>query len=208
MKKRADAFRSIGEVAKMIGAAPHVLRYWETQFSQLKPMKRPDGRRYYRPEDVQLAAGLCEVLREEGLTIRGAKKLIARDRGEFVRARGLARLNGESAELAQAIGMPSDIPAESSSATRPAPSQPDPAITEETPNMARSEKPRAPRSVARKPAQSLPLFPDLATSPNKRHGAWLSHLVSTAIRLRRAEGLDAASRRQCKILRDAITRHY
>lgn len=208
MKKSADAFRSIGEVAKMIGAAPHVLRYWETQFSQLKPMKRPDGRRYYRPEDVQLAAGLCEVLREEGLTIRGAKKLIARDRGEFVRARGLARLNGETAELAQAIGIPFDAPAEESSAARPtlAP-QPEAASTEETPTMARTEKPRASRSSG-KPAQSLPLFPDLATSPNKRHGAWLSHLVSTASRLRRLEALDVAARRQCKILRDAITRHY
>ena len=197
----------------MIGAAPHVLRYWETQFSQLKPMKRPDGRRYYRPEDVQLAAGLCEVLREEGLTIRGAKKLIARDRGEFVRARGLARLNGEAAELTQAIGMPFDIPAddgpaEDSSASRLAgPPQPDPASTEETPKMARPEKPKASRSPS-KPVQSLPLFPDLATSPNKRHGAWLSHLVSTAIRLRRLDGLDTAARRQCKILRDAITRHY
>lgn len=93
MKKRAEAFRSIGEVAKLIGVAPHVLRYWETQFSQLKPMKRPDGRRYYRPEDVLLAAGLCEVLREEGLTIRGAKKILSKDRGEAVRARGAARLN-------------------------------------------------------------------------------------------------------------------
>lgn len=92
MKKGAEAFRSIGEVARLIGVAPHVLRYWETQFPQLKPMKRPDGRRYYRPEDVRLAAGLCEVLREEGLTIRGAKKMLARDRGEGVRQRGAARL--------------------------------------------------------------------------------------------------------------------
>ncbi|MTE00054.1 MerR family transcriptional regulator [Paracoccus sp. YIM 132242] len=94
MTKGADAFRSIGEVARLLGVAPHVLRYWETQFPLLKPMKRPDGRRYYRPEDVRLAAGLCTVLRDEGLTIRGAKKLLARDRGATVRERGLERLAG------------------------------------------------------------------------------------------------------------------
>jgi DNA-binding transcriptional MerR regulator len=94
MWKAAGAFRSIGEVADLIGVAPHVLRYWETQFSQLKPMKRPDGRRYYRPDDVRLAAGLCEVLREEGLTIRGAKKLMGKDRGEAIRMRGDQRLAG------------------------------------------------------------------------------------------------------------------
>ena len=87
MTKGADAFRSIGEVARLLGVAPHVLRYWETQFPLLKPMKRPDGRRYYRPDDVRLAAGLCTVLRDEGLTIRGARKLLARDRGASVRER-------------------------------------------------------------------------------------------------------------------------
>lgn len=92
MTKGADAFRSIGEVANLLGVAPHVLRYWETQFPLLKPMKRPDGRRYYRPDDVRLAAGLCTVLRDEGLTIRGAKMLLARDRGASLRERGLLRL--------------------------------------------------------------------------------------------------------------------
>lgn len=92
MRKGAEAFRSIGEVAKLIGVAPHVLRYWETQFTLLKPMKRPDGRRYYRPDDVRLAAGLYELLRDEGLTIRGARKLLSRDRGESVRALGTTRL--------------------------------------------------------------------------------------------------------------------
>lgn len=92
MRKAADAFRSIGEVSKLIGVPPHVLRYWETQFPQLAPVKRADGRRYYRPEDLHLAAGLCELLREEGMTTRGAARLIARDKGAALRARGLARL--------------------------------------------------------------------------------------------------------------------
>ena len=92
MRKAADAFRSIGEVSQLVGVPPHVLRYWETQFAQLTPVKRADGRRYYRPEDLHLAAGICELLREEGMTTRGAARVIARDKGAEVRARGLARL--------------------------------------------------------------------------------------------------------------------
>ncbi|WP_405403994.1 MerR family transcriptional regulator [Paracoccus sp. Ld10] len=97
MAKSAEAFRSIGEVAAVIGVAPHVLRYWETQFSALKPMKRPDGRRYYRPADVEMAAGICALLRDDGLTIRGAIRQIAADRGQSVRRRGVQQLTVEPA---------------------------------------------------------------------------------------------------------------
>ncbi|MBM3604017.1 MAG: MerR family transcriptional regulator [Alphaproteobacteria bacterium] len=111
MAKSAEAFRSIGEVAKLINVAPHVLRYWETQFTQLRPMKRPDGRRYYRPADLALAAGICELLRDDGLTIRGARKLIALDRGETVRNRGLARLAQIPEPEAQvALSVPAPAP--------------------------------------------------------------------------------------------------
>lgn len=95
MDKSPDAFRSIGEVSRLVGVAPHVLRYWETQFSQLSPVKRGDGRRYYRPDDVRLAAGLCQIMREEGMSIRGAKRMIAADRGVKLRGIGAGRL-GES----------------------------------------------------------------------------------------------------------------
>lgn len=110
MGKSPDAFRSIGEVARLVGVAPHVLRYWEGQFPQLSPVKRADGRRYYRPEDVQLAAGLCEVMREEGLTIRGAKRLIAADRGAGLRSRGAARLNDSAALTFEAAGGVEAVP--------------------------------------------------------------------------------------------------
>ncbi|WP_415635631.1 MerR family transcriptional regulator, partial [Paracoccus aminovorans] len=92
MSKSPDAFRSIGEVSRLVGVAPHVLRYWESQFPQLAPVKRADGRRYYRPDDVRLVAGLCQVMREEGLSIRGARRLIADDRGAGLREIGAARL--------------------------------------------------------------------------------------------------------------------
>lgn len=97
MKKAANAYRTIGEAARLVGVATHVLRYWESQFPQLKPFRRPDGRRYYRPDDIRLAAGLAEVLREEGLTTRGAAKLIAVDNGAALRIRGAARLPADFA---------------------------------------------------------------------------------------------------------------
>ncbi len=103
MTKAPEAFRSIGEVSRLVGVAPHVLRYWEGQFTQLSPVKRADGRRYYRPEDIKLVAGLCQVLRDEGLSIRGAKRLIAEDRGAGLRQIGAARLGeatGEGASMA------------------------------------------------------------------------------------------------------------
>ncbi|MEQ3643483.1 MAG: MerR family transcriptional regulator [Paracoccus sp. (in: a-proteobacteria)] len=104
MAKGAEAFRSIGEVAALIGVAPHVLRYWETQFSALKPMKRPDGRRYYRPADVEMAAGICALLRDDGLTIRGAIRQIATDRGQSVRRRGAQQLSPQSETAPPAPG--------------------------------------------------------------------------------------------------------
>ena len=91
--KSPQAFRSIGEVARLVGVATHVLRYWETQFPTLAPVRRPDGRRYYRPDDLLLAAGLCEVMREDGLTIRGARRLIEMDKGAALRERGRLRLD-------------------------------------------------------------------------------------------------------------------
>lgn len=114
MEKSAEAYRSIGEVARLIGVAPHVLRYWETQFPQLAPVKRSDGRRYYRLDDLRLAAGLAEVLREEGMTTRGAARLIALDKGATVRAKGLKRLParfGEEAEDAGTTGAEASRPA-------------------------------------------------------------------------------------------------
>lgn len=150
MKKHADAFRSIGEVAKLIGVAPHVLRYWETQFTLLKPMKRPDGRRYYRPDDVRLVAGLCEILREEGLTIRGARKVLARDRGESVRARGSARLAdllgadlGEDMAEAASVAMPVPDPAEVPPATAGVPTIDPPHDSPSPPDLSAPDQPEA-----------------------------------------------------------------
>jgi DNA-binding transcriptional MerR regulator len=74
--KSADAFRTIGEAANELGLKTHVLRFWETKFDNLKPMKRPDGRRYYRPDDMEMLRKLQNLLHVQGLTIRGAIKAL------------------------------------------------------------------------------------------------------------------------------------
>lgn len=74
--KSADAFRTITEVADLLDVQQHVLRFWETKFTQIKPMKRAGGRRYYRPEDVRLLEVIRRLLHQEGYTIRGVQKLL------------------------------------------------------------------------------------------------------------------------------------
>ncbi len=80
-KKASNAFRTISEVASLLGVEQHVLRFWESKFSQVKPMKRGGGRRYYRPEDVELLQRIHHLLYEEGYTIRGVQKLLKSTRG-------------------------------------------------------------------------------------------------------------------------------
>ena len=76
MSKSADAFRTIGEVADWLGVPAHVLRFWESKFAQVKPVKRAGGRRYYRPGDMQLLGGIRKLLHEDGMTIKGVQKVI------------------------------------------------------------------------------------------------------------------------------------
>lgn len=76
VEKSPDAFRTIGEAAAELGLKTHVLRFWETKFPELKPMKRPDGRRFYRPEDMAFLRTLQDLLHVKGLTIRGAIKVL------------------------------------------------------------------------------------------------------------------------------------
>ncbi|MEZ5757157.1 MAG: MerR family transcriptional regulator [Emcibacteraceae bacterium] len=74
--KSPNAFRTISEVADNIGIPQHVLRFWESKFSQIKPMKRGGGRRYYRPEDVEVIDAIRRLLHDDGYTIKGAQKLL------------------------------------------------------------------------------------------------------------------------------------
>ncbi len=75
--KAPEALRTIGEVAAALAIRAHVLRYWEEQFPMLRPVKRSGGRRYYRPEDVALVQTIDRLVHRDGLTIRGARQLLA-----------------------------------------------------------------------------------------------------------------------------------
>lgn len=75
MAKSPNAFRTISEAADEVGAPPHVLRFWETKFSFIAPLKRAGGRRFYRPQDVVLLKAVKRLLHEDGLTIKGVQRL-------------------------------------------------------------------------------------------------------------------------------------
>lgn len=82
--KAPDALRTIGEVAAALNIRQHVLRYWEEQFPMLKPIKRSGGRRYYRPEDIQLVATIDRLVHKQGYTLRGARLAIEGGEGKAV----------------------------------------------------------------------------------------------------------------------------
>ena len=76
MSKSPDAFRTISEVADWLGVQAHVLRFWESRFAQVKPVKRAGGRRYYRPNDMRLLGGIKRLLHEDGITIKGVQRIL------------------------------------------------------------------------------------------------------------------------------------
>jgi DNA-binding transcriptional MerR regulator len=98
--KGPDAFRTISEAADELHVPQHVLRFWETKFSFIKPMKRAGGRRFYRPADIAVLRGVRRLLHDEGYTIKGVQKLH--------REQGIKRLvaAGEGASQAPAVAAP------------------------------------------------------------------------------------------------------
>ena len=102
MEKSPDAFRTISEVADELGLPQHVLRFWETRFSQIKPMKRTGGRRYYRPDDIELVRAIKQLLYGEGYTIKGVQRLFKENgtRAVVAAARSGAPLKPSQAALA------------------------------------------------------------------------------------------------------------
>ena len=105
-EKAPGALKTIGELSQELGVAQHILRYWETKFPQLRPMQRAGNRRYYRPDDVQLARRIHRLLTEEGYTVRGVQKLL-RDKGaQAVEVSAVAREMAPSiAQAGEASGV-------------------------------------------------------------------------------------------------------
>jgi DNA-binding transcriptional MerR regulator len=104
VSKGPDAFRTISEVAEELDLPQHVLRFWETRFPQIRPLKRGGGRRYYRPDDVDLLRGIRQLLYGEGYTIRGVQRIlheqgqrfvVSAGRGELAGLEALAAVNGD-----------------------------------------------------------------------------------------------------------------
>ncbi len=86
VEKAAEAFRTISEVAEELDVPKHVLRFWEARFTQIRPMKRGGGRRFYRPEDVDLIRGIQHLLHNEGFTIRGVQKILRKQGADVVKS--------------------------------------------------------------------------------------------------------------------------
>ncbi len=94
MSKGPDAFRTISEVAAELNLPQHVLRFWETRFGQIKPLKRGGGRRYYRPDDVELLRGIRQLLYGEGYTIRGVQRILKEQGPRFAISAGRGEVSG------------------------------------------------------------------------------------------------------------------
>jgi DNA-binding transcriptional MerR regulator len=133
--KRAAVFRTIGEVAEDLDLPAHVLRFWESKFPQLKPLKRGGGRRYYRPEDIALLSRIRQCLYQQGYTIRGVQKLLAE---------GALDASAASAEIAPSLFPLDPLPA------------PDPAPT---------ARPRPARQPRRAPVAAPEPEPAAASEP-------------------------------------------
>ncbi|MFO1014127.1 MAG: MerR family transcriptional regulator [Caulobacteraceae bacterium] len=100
MAKSPEAFRTISEAAEEIGVPQHVLRFWETKFSFIRPMKRAGGRRFYRPQDVRVLGTVRRLLHDEGYTIKGVQKLY--------KEQGLKRLAEPEGGISLADALPED----------------------------------------------------------------------------------------------------
>ncbi len=118
MEKSPDAFRTISEAADELDLPQHVLRFWETRFSTIKPLKRGGGRRYYRPEDVLLLKGIRHLLYDQGFTIKGVQKIL-RDQG----VRHVAAIGNGS--VVETVALPPAAPPEPSPAADAAVSVPE-----------------------------------------------------------------------------------
>lgn len=140
--KSATAFRTISEVSDDLDVPQHVLRFWETKFPQVRPLKRGGGRRYYRPEDVDLLRRIQSLLYKEGYTIKGVQRLLKESRGALPPTLPPMPANDSGGEDLQ----PSLLPAESGAGSEPAPAPDDLAAdtddTDEPPPPTMSEEVR------------------------------------------------------------------
>lgn len=177
MAKSADAFRTISEVAEWLDTPTHVLRFWESKFTQIKPVKRAGGRRYYRPADMELLSGIKKLLHEDGITIRGVQKILREQGVKHVSALNTRDIEGYEPEGAppktSPAPRPTAVPERSANGNdkgdekvvplRRAPASDEAAESENpnTPASAQEAPPSRPVEVApAPPAPRIPLPPE------------------------------------------------
>jgi DNA-binding transcriptional MerR regulator len=144
LDKAPDAFRTISEVADDLDIPQHVLRFWETRFAQIKPMKRSGGRRYYRPDDVDLLRGIRRLLYGEGYTIRGVQRIL--------KEHGVKSVQGlvDGSTALPALGAPTD------DAMRGAAEADDEEVVEVGDDEEEADAPLAARASVTSPAAAMP----------------------------------------------------
>ncbi|MGJ8610221.1 MAG: MerR family transcriptional regulator [Octadecabacter sp.] len=120
MSKSRDAFRTISEVSDVLDTPAHVLRFWESKFSQVKPVKRAGGRRYYRPADLDLLAGIKKLLHDDGMTIKGTQKLL--------REQGVKHVTALGADIVRSHSEPENFDDKELIDITPTPPAPEPVI--------------------------------------------------------------------------------
>ncbi len=123
MDKTTEAFRTIGEVAEELDLPQHVLRFWETKFTQIRPVKRAGGRRYYRPDDVALVAAIRVLLYSEGYTIKGVQRILKEQGVRAVIAASAAPRGAASLAAAWALPAPPLIEPARTGIDTPAPAR-------------------------------------------------------------------------------------
>jgi DNA-binding transcriptional MerR regulator len=146
VEKSPDAFRTISEVADVLDTPAHVLRFWESRFPQIRPVKRAGGRRYYRPSDVALLSGIRRLLHDEGMTIRGVQKIL-REQG----VRHVAGLTEEELAADEAVSVEAATAPPRRMPPPPPPPAPPPALIPFPGPVERGGPPPP-------PAPQLPLF--------------------------------------------------
>jgi DNA-binding transcriptional MerR regulator len=107
--KDPGALLTIGELSQELGVPQHILRYWESRFPQLRPMQRAGNRRYYRPDDVELARRIHRLLNQEGYTVRGVQKLLRDKEAQAVEVATAARETAQPEQIAEPSGSGIDV---------------------------------------------------------------------------------------------------
>ncbi len=159
MDKSPDAFRTISEVADWLGIPTHVLRFWESRFAQVKPVKRAGGRRYYRPRDMELLGGIRKLLHDDGMTIRGVQKLLREEGLRHVSEMSPPLPGEDSARADGTLQAPPGGEVIEATATEAPPRASAPEAARETPPEA------APEAPPETPPETAPDAPALSPAP-------------------------------------------